>query len=570
MLGTLLEPLIGAYTPRTGTLSQSGGALWGYRESPSGVTVTEETAMNIAAVFNATMLISDAAKTLPIFVYQRTNGGREQLPQHGVYRLLHDRPNPDMSPSRFKKLMIQWALQWGSGPAEIERNQRGEPINLWPIHPSRRWKDTSNGRTIHKIRNSDGSVTELESEDVFETMGYSCDGMNGISVVGMARNSLGLTVAAEDYGAKFFAKDAAPNIVITHPKQLTESAQKRLRQSWISLHGRNGTAEGVAVLEEGTDIKRFDMPHGDAQFLETRQFQVVEIARWFNIPPHKLKDLGRATWSNIEQMSIEYVSDTLMPWLVDFEEEADRKLLTEQERKTMFCEFKVDAALRADSKARAEALQIQRQNGVISANEWRAMENMNTLGEKGDLYIIPANFQPMTDQTSQIATVQVPQPAQQPDPEPSQKEPTVTVTSSADPDFATIRDCIARAHGPAIADVLDKMRAIELNECKKLKSGDYVGLYAKHVTRFVPSVAVPLRSLAGSLAPTLRVWTDYTLEAEGAAREAAGALSSSMIEWFKNNPGNLTPITSYDPQSEGLALALDFCEQLVTLSRGAA
>lgn len=398
MLKELFAPIFAAIGKQvaTGTVSQAGGgSLWGGSPTPAGVDINEATAMNIGAVFNACAVISDAVKVLPCFVYERTATGRQQARQHPAFKLLHDRPNPEMSPSRFKKLLTQWALQWGSGPAEIERDANGTPVNLWPVHPSRRAKLPRDGGYVHRISNGDGSVTELADHDVFEVFGYSNDGIYGLAIVQQARRSLGLTVAAEDYGAKFFAKDAAPNVVITHPKQMTDQAQKRLRESWLKLHGKNAVGEGVAVLEEGTDIKRFDMPNGDAQFLETRQFQIVEIARWFNLPPHKLKDLGRATWANIEQMSIEYVGDSIMPWLVDFEEEADRKLIRESDRRRYFCEFNVDALLRADSSSRAATLQIQRQNGVISANEWRAKENLNNIGDKGDIHIVPMNFKPM-------------------------------------------------------------------------------------------------------------------------------------------------------------------------------
>lgn len=367
----------------------------------SGANVSQETSMNLSAVYCAVNLISDAIKALPLFTYRRLdNGGKEPAREHPVYRLLHRAPNPEMSPSRFKKLMTAWALLWGSGRAEIERNGFGQPIALWPIHPSRVYTvRDDNGDLVHRVFGPGGAV-DIPDHDVLNVMGLSDDGLSGLSVVAKARESLGIASTAENYAARFYKNNAVPPAYLTTPNRLRPEGRKQLRNAWQGMHGGSRNVGKMALLDNGIEIKTLSMPHEDAQFLETRAFQIVEIARWFNLPPHKLKDLSHATFSNIEHQSLEYIGDSVMPWAVDWEEECDRKLFSEFEGDHLFTEFLFDALLRSDAKTRNEAFQIQRMNGILSANEWRAKENMNPQpGEQGNVYLVPLNMTPATEYT---------------------------------------------------------------------------------------------------------------------------------------------------------------------------
>jgi HK97 family phage portal protein len=290
--------------------------------------------------------------------------------------------------------MWLWALLWGNGRAEIQRNVGGDAIALWPIHPSRCATGVNDNDAITHRVFTDAGYVDLADRDVLHVIGMSTNGVSGLSVVAQARESLGLAVAAQEYGAHFYANDTAPRAAIQVPEEMGEEAYKRLKRQWEQKYGGENRHR-IPILEQGATVQAYGMPNNDAQFLETRVFQTLEIARWFNVPPHKLGELTHATFSNIEHQQIEYVEDTVTPWAVDMEEECDRKLFRPSERGTMFCEFQLDGLLRGDSKTRNEVRQIQRQSGIINADEWRQSENMNPQPDgTGQVYWRPANFVP--------------------------------------------------------------------------------------------------------------------------------------------------------------------------------
>lgn len=372
-------------------------AWGGTPNTAAGPFIDEDTALNLSAVFNATEIISNAIMVMPLFTYKRLDEqGKEVKRDHPVFDLLHRRPNPLMHAARFKHLMMVWKLLWGNARAEIEMDGTGRRVkNLWPIHPSRShtFKDKDTDRKFHRVLNEKGTQTDIPDSKIVHWMGMSTDGLNGLSRIRMGAESMGLATSQELFASRFFGNNAMPGLAVKHPKRLTDRAKENLRKSWAVAYGGENVGS-PAILEEGVDVQVFQMPNSEAQFLESRVFSILEIARWFNISPHKLKELSRATFSNIEKLALEFVGDTIMPHAVENETEMTRKLFTEQEQLDgFFCEFMMDALLRADAVARNKSLEIKRRNGIYNADEWRAKDNEPPIeGEGGTDYWQPANM----------------------------------------------------------------------------------------------------------------------------------------------------------------------------------
>lgn len=360
--------------------------------SLSGVAVNEETAMANTAVFAATRIISETVASLPLITYKRLKaGGKERAPNHSFYNVLHDQANDDMTAFTFWNTIISHAVTWGNGYAEIEWDGSGRVKALWPLLPNQTSVERKPDGSIwyHTTIPRTGQTVALPSYRVLHVPGLGFDGLQGYSVIRMHREAIGLAIATEKYGASYFGNGARPGGVLEHPNQLSEEAQTRLRTGWNEMHQGLEKQHRIAILEEGLTYKQIGLPPEDSQFLETRKFQVIEIARMFRVPPHMLGDLDRATFSNIEHQSIEFVVHAIRPWLIRIEQEAKRKLLSTEQGKGFFVEFLVDGLLRGDAKTRNEALQIQRQNGIINADEWREIENMNPqAGGQGKKYLV--------------------------------------------------------------------------------------------------------------------------------------------------------------------------------------
>ena len=320
--------------------------------------VSPSTALQVTAVFACVRILAETVAGLPLHVYRRLeNGGKARAPDHYLYSLLHYLPNPEMTSFEFREVMMGHVCTWGNAYAEIEFDRAGRVRALWPLRPDRMTVKRVNGRLqyIYKLSKPDSqgrTEITLRDEQVFHVHGLGSDGIVGYSPIHLARQAVGLALAAEEFGARFFGNDARPGVVLEHPGQLGDEAHKRLRESWESRHGGLDKSHRVAILEEGLKVHEIGLPPEDAQFLQTRKFQVSEIARMFRIPPHMIADLERATFSNIEHQSLEFVIHTIRPWLVRWEQEIYRSLLTPQERKTYFAEFLVDGLLRGDIKSR--------------------------------------------------------------------------------------------------------------------------------------------------------------------------------------------------------------------------
>ena len=372
----------------------------------SGKTVTERSAMQMTAVYSCVRILAEAVAGLPLHFYRYTeDGGKEKALDHPLYRLLHDEPNPEMSSFVFRETLMTHLLLWGNAYAQVIRNGKNEVIALYPLMPNKMSVDRDeNGHLYYTyyrgpdeaIKNEDYAV-KLRPSDVLHIPGLGFDGLVGYSPIAMAKNAIGMAIACEEYGAKFFANGAAPGGVLEHPGTIKDP--QRVRESWQSTFGGSGNANKIAVLEEGMKYTPIGISPEQAQFLETRKFQINEIARIFRVPPHMVGDLEKSSFSNIEQQSLEFVKYTLDPWVIRWEQSIQRSLLSLEEKKEYFAKFNVEGLLRGDYQSRMNGYAIGRQNGWMSANDIRELENLDLIPDEdgGNLYLINGNMLPLKD-----------------------------------------------------------------------------------------------------------------------------------------------------------------------------
>lgn len=373
--------------------------------SSSGKAVNERTAMQMTAVYACVRILSEAIAELPLHLYKyREDGGKEKATGHPLYSILHDEPNPEMSSFVFRETLMTHLLLWGNAYAQIIRNGHGEIIALYPLMPNKMSvnRDSTGSlyyeytRQTEDVPSIKGTTVKLKPSDVLHIPGLGFDGLVGYSPIAMAKNAIGLAIATEEYGSKFFANGAAPSGVLEHPGTIKDPA--RIRDSWNATFGGSGNANKIAVLEEGMKYTPISISPEQAQFLETRKFQIDEIARIFRVPPHMVGDLDKSSFSNIEQQSLEFVKYTLDPWVTRWEQSIYRTLLSPNEKKDFFVKFNVEGLLRGDYVSRMNGYAIARQNGWMSANDIRELENMDRISAEdgGDLYLINGNMLPLS------------------------------------------------------------------------------------------------------------------------------------------------------------------------------
>ena len=362
--------------------------------------------MQMTAVYACVRILSEAIAGLPLHLYRyKPDGGKEKAINHPLYLLLHDEPNPEMSSFVFRETLMTHLLLWGNAYAQIIRNGKGEILALYPLMANRMTVNRdSKGRLYYEYRRSfdeagdrSGETVVLMPEDVLHIPGLGFDGLVGYSPIAMARNAIGLAIATEEYGSKFFANGAAPSGVLEHPSVIKDP--QKVRDAWMSQFGGSANSGKIAVLEEGMKYTPIAIAPEQAQFLETRKFQINEIARIFRVPPHMLADLEKSSFSNIEQQSLEFVKYTLDPWVIRWEQSIQRTLLTPAEKKDYFVKFNVEGLLRGDYQSRMSGYATARQNGWMSANDIRELENLDRIPaeEGGDLYLINGSMLPLKD-----------------------------------------------------------------------------------------------------------------------------------------------------------------------------
>ena len=376
-----------------------GGWNFLFGGTTSGKAVNERTAMQTSAVYACVRILAESVAGLPLHVFERTaNGSKSTKPSHPLYRLLHDEPNREMTSFVFRETLMSHLLLWGNAYAQIIRDGRGFPIALYPLLPDRMAVDRNESGELVYTYQSDKGQVKLRRENVLHIPGLGFDGLIGYSPIAMAKNAVGLALATEDYGATFFANGANPGGVLEHPGVIKPEQADRLRERWQSQFG-GANAHKVAVLEEGLKFHQMSIPPEQAQFLETRKFQINEIARIFRVPPHMVGDLEKSSFSNIEQQSLEFVKYTLDPWVVRWEQSLQQALILPSEKATIFIKFNLDGLLRGDYQSRMQGYSTGIQNGFMSVNDVRGLEDMNllTAEEGGDLHFVNGNMVKLAD-----------------------------------------------------------------------------------------------------------------------------------------------------------------------------
>lgn len=367
--------------------------LGGGAATASGVNVTAETAMRVTAVLACVRVLSETLASLPLKVYRvLPDGGKEADRNHPLWALLHDQPNRWQTSFEFREMMVGHIALRGNAYAQIVSTGGRGVAELIPLHPDRvRPFWAPDGTRAYEYRPDVGGRKILLQGEVLHIPGLGFDGLQGLDPISYAREALGLAIATEAFGARFFANDARPGVYLQHPTLVSEAAAARLKKSWEARHQGSANAHRVAVLEEGMTVAEIGVDPDHAQFLETRRFQIAEIARMFRIPPHMIGDLEKATFSNIEQQSLEFVMHTIRPWAVRMEQPIRRDLLTDAEKRTHVVEFDVNGLLRGDIKSRYEAFATARNWGWLSVNDIRRLENLNPI-DQGDIYLQPLNM----------------------------------------------------------------------------------------------------------------------------------------------------------------------------------
>ena len=399
--------LSGLFRSRDAPRNSTSGSAYRFfmGNSTSGKRVNERSAMQMTAVYSCVRILSEAVAGLPLHLYQYTDkSSKEKAVDNPLYFLLHDEPNTEMTSFVFRETLMTHLLLWGNAYSQIIRNGKGEVMGLYPLMPDRMTVNRDEkGRLYYEYMVSsddaktlkDGTV-RLSPYDVLHIPGLGFDGLVGYSPIAMAKNAIGLAIAAEEYGSKFYANGATPSGILEYPGTVKEP--DKVRESWNAGFGGSSNAHKIAVLEEGMKYTPISISPNEAQFLETRKFQINEIARIFRVPPHMVGDLEKSSFSNIEQQSLEFVKYTLEPWLVRWEQAMQRSLIPQDDKSKYFIKFNVDGLLRGDYQSRMQGYATARQNGWMSANDIRELENLDRIPAEdgGDLYLINGNMMPLS------------------------------------------------------------------------------------------------------------------------------------------------------------------------------
>lgn len=380
-----------------------GGMSFLFGTTPAGKAVNETTAMQTTTVYACVRILAESIASLPLHLYSyRKDGGKEKNLDSNLYFLIHDSPNPEMTSFIFRETLMHHLLIYGNAYAQIIRNGRNDIVGLYPLLPNRMEVNRSkSGEIIYEYTKDTEEYGKeqkisLNKDEVLHIPGLGFDGLIGYSPIAMAKNAIGMIIATEEYGASFFANGATPGGILEHPGVVKNP--DRLRESWQSQFSRQNSHR-VAVLEEGMKFHQLAIPPDQAQFLETRKFQLNEIARIFRVPPHMIGDLDKSSFSNIEHQSLDFVKFTLTPWMVRWEQALNQSLLMEKERRQQFFKFSINGLLRGDYESRMKGYAVARQNGWMSANDIRELEDLNRIekSEGGDDYLVNGNMLKLKD-----------------------------------------------------------------------------------------------------------------------------------------------------------------------------
>ena len=379
----------------------SSNTLFIGSQSKAGTVVNETTAMQTSAVYACVKVISESIASLPLHVYRRLTKGSEPAHEHYLYNLLHYSPNGEMTSYTFRQTMMTHLLLWGNAYAQIIRNGAGRVVELYPLLPDRMkiHRDDEDGKLYYTYyrgfnerdkKRDNSSYVVFKREDILHIKGISYDGIYGLSPIAIARNPIGMAIATEEFGCSFFANGATPSGVLEHPD--TVRKPEDVRSAWENLLKGSHNSHKVVVLEDGLQYKAISVPPEDAQFLQTRKFQLAEIARIFGVPLHMIGDLEKSSFNNIEQQALGYLKYTINPWVNCWEQEMHNSIILLSEKSKYFIKFNVDGLMRGAYKERMEGYSVGIQNGFMSPNEVRSLEEMNPINDPaGDRYFLNGN-----------------------------------------------------------------------------------------------------------------------------------------------------------------------------------
>lgn len=388
-------------------------------ERQGGVRVNEDTALTLSVLFACVKVLTEDIAKLPWNSFRKLEPrGREQDTGSDVDWVCDVQANPETPAFQWRETTVGHALTWGNGYSEIERTMTGKLAWLWQLTPDRVEPVRFRGRIIYDVANPREPNTVLEAEDVFHLRGLGFDGLVGYSPVRLAARLIGMGIAMEEFGTRFYGNDSTPGGLLKHPGKLSEPAQKNLLESWQRRHGGPTNRRTVAILEEGMDWQQTSIPPEDAQFVQSRQMTGPEICAIYRVPPHKVGILDRATFSNIENQSISYVGDGLMPWARRLEQESNIKFYGRNNRGKFFTKINLNALLRADTNARAQFYNQMADRGVFSINDILELEDRNPIGPDGDKRFVQLNMQLL-----EKAGEEPPEPAPTPPPPPAEEPP---------------------------------------------------------------------------------------------------------------------------------------------------
>ncbi len=490
----------------------------------SGVYVTPDSALDDSAVWRAVNILSDTTAGLPVKVFRAGKDGEfpEEVREVPAFRLLRRRANPIMNALQFRRMLTRHLITWGNGYAEIERDGAARPAALWPMLPKYVTVEvTKSAQVFYNYRLPGLPAVRKKAEDVFHLSGLG-DGIEGDSVIGHARESLGNGIAADRFAGLYFGQGMNVGAVLEHPGTLGEKAAKRLRESKEAIMGGLENAHRLAVLEEGMKLGRNDMPLEDAQLLETRRFSVEEVSRWFGVPQHMLSELSRATWANIESLAIEFVQYGLMPRLQTWEAEADEKLFSDKTPGRMFVKFVVEGLLRGDSASRAEFYSKALNNGWMSPNEIRRKEDMAPIGPDGDVYLVQGALVPLET----IGDEPEPPPEPPPEPDEPEEDPDDDEPDEEEPEEDD-RSRLAASHRGIFRDAADRMIRKEASAAKRNAKRD-VSEFTEWVTRYYDDHE---STVCGAVGPACDAFVALT---GGSAVDWARSLAKTHADQSRN------------------------------------
>lgn len=467
----------------------------------AGIKVDENVALTYSACWAATMLLQSCAAMIPLKLFRRLpGGGSEPAADLRKYTLVHDQFNPDMTNVAFRSGRVAHQINWGNGYGEIVFDGAGRPVAIYPIHASRIPVATNIKRDeqglYYLVNNDDGTKAKLRAWQVLHVPSLmSDDGIIGMGVVTHARLSIGFGIATETQGAAYMGNSARPTVVIEGGKFKDRPDREEFRRQWAEVHGGPANNAKPALLPPESKLHTLSFSAEDSQFLQTRQHNIEEVARWYGVPPHLIGHLLRSTYNNIEHQSLEFVKYSLMRWLVPFEQELDRKLLSAEERKTLFFRHVVDGLERGDLQTRTMAGKEQFFNGKITLNEWRGLDDQNPIGPLGDIHWVQQAMVPL--EIAAKGPQQPEQPAPKSDDEPQPADDPASAEESDD-EMATIKESQRLLASAMIQATMGRMIAkevkgvIDIAQSAKRFDARLREFYEKHAATMRRELSAPM------------------------------------------------------------------------------